>query len=201
MQQCQLQVPQNMGNLLTGPGSVIFSRTLLHRISKLYEMSNLYVNCVMKLYLEVTQSNGLLERVHSQMLFDVLNIFVKYGHPNALFDMYMSYGWGSISQGPVNRQRISRCHGQVIRHNAITQCASGNAWADVSRSLIRFTYSSVARHIEPCICHNSQTYTWNDVIPYKGRIIRVFIPLPSQNNPHSNVRYSAHFTFKLVRVG
>jgi len=85
MQQCQLQVPQNMGNLLTGPGSVIFSRTLLHRISKLYEMSNLYVNCVMKLYLEVTQSNGLLARVHSQMLFDVLNIFVKYGHPNALF--------------------------------------------------------------------------------------------------------------------
>ena len=62
---------------------------------------------------------------------------------------------------------------KVIRHNAITQCASGNAWAGVSRSSIRFTYSSVGRHIGPCICHNSQTYTWNDVIPYKGRIIRV----------------------------
>ena len=48
------------------------------------------------------------------------------------------------------------------------------AWFDVSRSSIRFTYSSVARHIGPCICHNSQTYTWNDVIPYKGRTIRVF---------------------------
>jgi len=63
---------------------------------------------------------------------------------------------------------------KVIRHNAITQCASGNAWADVSRSSIRFTYSSVAHHIGPCICHKSQTYTWNDVIPYKGRMIRVF---------------------------
>ena len=62
---------------------------------------------------------------------------------------------------------------KVIRHNAMTQCASDNAWADVSRSSIRFTYSSVARHIGPCICHNSQTYTWNDVIPYKGRMIRV----------------------------
>jgi len=62
---------------------------------------------------------------------------------------------------------------KVIRHNAITQCTSGNAWADVSRSSIRFTYSSIARHIGPCICHNSQTYTWNDVIPYKGRMIRV----------------------------
>ena len=93
---------------------------------------------------------------------------------------------GSISQGRVNRQWISRCQGhslteiktflsiKVIRHNAITDCASGNAWADVSRSSIRFTYSSVARHIEPCICHNSQTYTWNDVIPHKGRMIRVF---------------------------
>ena len=60
---------------------------------------------------------------------------------------------------------------KVIRHNAITQCASGNAWADVSR----FTYPSVARHIGPCICHNSQTYTWNDVILYKGRMIRVFV--------------------------
>jgi len=49
------------------------------------------------------------------------------------------------------------------------------AWSDVSRSSIRFTYYSVARHIGPCICHNSQTYTWNDVIPYKGRMIRVFI--------------------------
>ena len=48
------------------------------------------------------------------------------------------------------------------------------AWSDVSRSWIRFTYSSVARHIGPCICHNSQTYTWNDVIPYKGKMIRVF---------------------------
>jgi len=48
------------------------------------------------------------------------------------------------------------------------------AWSDVSRSSIRFTYSSVARHIGPCICHNSQTYTWNDVIPYKGKMIRVF---------------------------
>ena len=48
------------------------------------------------------------------------------------------------------------------------------AWSDVSRSSIRFTYSSVARHIGPCICHNSQTYTWNDVIPYKGRTIHVF---------------------------
>jgi len=48
------------------------------------------------------------------------------------------------------------------------------AWSDVSRSSIRFTYSSVARHIGPCICHNSQTYTWNDVIPYKGRMICVF---------------------------
>ena len=63
---------------------------------------------------------------------------------------------------------------KVIPHNAITQCASGNTWADVSRSSIRFTYSSVARHIGPCICPNSQTYTWNDVIPYKGRMIRVF---------------------------
>ena len=48
------------------------------------------------------------------------------------------------------------------------------AWSDVSHSSIRFTYSSVARHIGPCICHNSQTYTWNDVIPYKGRMIRIF---------------------------
>ena len=46
--------------------------------------------------------------------------------------------------------------------------------SDVSRSSIRFTYYSVARHIGPCICHNSQTYTWNDVIPYKGRMIRAF---------------------------
>jgi hypothetical protein len=93
---------------------------------------------------------------------------------------------GSISQGRVNRQWIFRCQGhslteiktflsiKVIRHNAITDCASGNAWADVSRSSIRFTYSSVARHIEPCICPNSQTYTWNDVIPHKGRMIHVF---------------------------
>ena len=51
------------------------------------------------------------------------------------------------------------------------------AWSDVSRSSIRFTYSSVARHIGPCICHNSQTYTWNDVIPYKERIIRVFFSI------------------------
>jgi len=49
------------------------------------------------------------------------------------------------------------------------------AWSDVSRSSIRFTYSSVARQIGPCICHNSQTYTWKDVIPYKGRMIRVFL--------------------------
>jgi len=48
------------------------------------------------------------------------------------------------------------------------------AWSDVSRSSIRFTYSSVGRHIGACICHNSQTYIWNDVIPYKGRMIRVF---------------------------
>jgi len=48
------------------------------------------------------------------------------------------------------------------------------AWSDVSHSSIRFTYSSVARHIGPCICHNSQTYTWNDVIPYKEIMIRVF---------------------------
>jgi hypothetical protein len=47
------------------------------------------------------------------------------------------------------------------------------AWSNVLRSWIRFTYSSLARHIGPCICHNSQTYTWNDVIPYKGRMIRV----------------------------
>ena len=47
---------------------------------------------------------------------------------------------------------------KIKRHNAITQWASGNAWADVSRSSIRFTYSSVARHIGPCVCHNSQTY-------------------------------------------
>ena len=53
------------------------------------------------------------------------------------------------------------------------------AWSDVSRSSIRFTYSSVARHIGTCICHNSQTYTWNDVIPYKGRMIRVFLALCS----------------------
>ena len=51
------------------------------------------------------------------------------------------------------------------------------ASSDVSRSSIRFTYSSVARHIGPCICYNSQTYTWNDVIPYKGRMIRVFFAL------------------------
>jgi len=49
------------------------------------------------------------------------------------------------------------------------------AWSDVSRSSIRFTYSSVARHIGPCMRHNSQTYTWNDVIPYKGRMIRVLL--------------------------
>ena len=49
------------------------------------------------------------------------------------------------------------------------------AWSDVSRSSIRFTYSSVARHIGPCICHNSQAYTWNDVIPYKGRMILLFL--------------------------
>jgi len=48
------------------------------------------------------------------------------------------------------------------------------AWSDIWRSLIRFTYYSVPCHIGPCICHNSQTYTWNDVIPYKGRMIRVF---------------------------
>jgi len=48
------------------------------------------------------------------------------------------------------------------------------AWSDVSRSSIRFTYSSFARHVGPCIRHNSQTYTWNNVIPYKGRMIRVF---------------------------
>ena len=47
------------------------------------------------------------------------------------------------------------------------------AWSDASRSSIRFTYSSVARHFGPCICHNSQTYTWNYVFPYKGRMIRV----------------------------
>ena len=53
------------------------------------------------------------------------------------------------------------------------------AWSDVPRSSIRFTYSSVARHIGPCICHNSQTYTWNDVIRYKGRMIRVFYRRPT----------------------
>jgi hypothetical protein len=51
------------------------------------------------------------------------------------------------------------------------------AWSDVLRSSIRFTYSSVARHIGPCICHNSQAYTWNDVIPYKGRMICVVLCL------------------------
>ena len=51
------------------------------------------------------------------------------------------------------------------------------AWSDVSRSSIRFTYSSVARHIGPCICHNSHTYTWNDVIPYKRRMISILLLL------------------------
>jgi len=81
---------------------------------------------------------------------------------------------GSRSQGHSLTEIKTFLSIKVIRHNAITQCASGNAWSDVSRSSIRFTYSSVARHIGSCICHNSQTYTWNDVIPYKGRIIRVF---------------------------
>jgi len=58
----------------------------------------------------------------------------------------------------------------------IIKCMRKYAWSNVSRSLIRFTYSSVARHIGPCICHNSQTYTWNDVIPHTGRMIRVFSP-------------------------
>ena len=51
------------------------------------------------------------------------------------------------------------------------------AWSDVSRSSIRFTYSSVGRHNRPCICHNSQTCTWNDVIPYKGRMIFLSLSL------------------------
>ena len=45
---------------------------------------------------------------------------------------------------------------KVIRYNAITQCASGNAWADVSRSSIRIpalrvtsdhAYGITLRHI------------------------------------------------------
>ena len=95
--------------------------------------------------------------------------------------------WLGVSQWKLSPTvKGSRCQGhslteiktflsiKVLRHNAITPCASGNAWADVSRSSIRFTSSSVARHVGPCICHNSQTYTSNDVIPYKGRTIRVF---------------------------
>ena len=35
-------------------------------------------------------------------------------------------------------------------------------------------YSSVARHIKPCMCHRSKTYTWNDVILVKRSMIRVF---------------------------
>jgi len=34
----------------------------------------------------------------------------------------------------------------------------------------------VARHAEPCKCHNDRkTYTWRDVILYKRSMIRVFV--------------------------
>ena len=37
------------------------------------------------------------------------------------------------------------------------------------------TVFRVARHAEPCICHNDhKTYTWNDIILYKRSMIRVF---------------------------
>ena len=61
------------------------------------------------------------------------------------------------------------------------------AWSDVSRSSIRSTYSSFARHMGPCICYNFQTYTWNDVIHYKGRMIRVFFTLSQQMTPYTYV--------------
>ena len=33
----------------------------------------------------------------------------------------------------------------------------------------------VARHVEPCVCHNDRkTYIWKDVILYKRSMIRVF---------------------------
>jgi len=33
----------------------------------------------------------------------------------------------------------------------------------------------VARHVEPCVCHNDhKTYTWNNIILYKRSMIRVF---------------------------
>ena len=35
-------------------------------------------------------------------------------------------------------------------------------------------YSSVARHIEPCMSYRSKTYTWNDIILVKRSMIRVF---------------------------
>ena len=42
------------------------------------------MNCVTELYLSDSQSNGLCTHVHFQVLFGVLNIAAKQGHPNAL---------------------------------------------------------------------------------------------------------------------
>ena len=93
------------------------------------------------------------------------------------FDMYMSYGWGTQWNDLVTRTRTrpsqifpvtsSSIKNPMRRHNAITQCASGNAWADISRSSIRITYSSVTRHIGPCICHTIRHIRGNDVIPLR----------------------------------
>jgi len=45
----------------------------------------------------------------------------------------------------------------------------------------------VARHVEPCVCHNDhKTYTWNDVILYKRSMIRVFFCLTFTVHPIKN---------------
>jgi len=46
--------------------------------------------------------------------FDSFGDGLNFTRPKSYFDMYMSYGWGSVSQGRVNRQWISRCQGHSL---------------------------------------------------------------------------------------
>jgi len=80
------------------------------------------------------------------------------------------------------RQRVGRNIITSIRHTNIVliyqKVTSLNACANmngptylVARFVLRIPALCVT---SDDACHNSQTYTWNDVIPYKGRMIRIF---------------------------